>query len=110
MTDVGATNQQMLELFRQQRLLEAAALARDLPDGELVWGPHAELWWHFCEALGDAVREHDAALAAKLYSLALQSHVKQGTMATGSGEGLASRGHQERLEGKLDAARGVRSV
>jgi len=102
---VHQTHERMRALFLSKRLAEAAELARSLPDEQLIWGPYAELWWHFCEELGDAVREGDPPLAARLYALALQSHEKEGSMATGSGEGLASRDRQERIQAKLDAAR-----
>ena len=105
MSDVEAINNRMHELVGEKRLVEAAELATGLPDGDLVSGPYVSLWWHICEELGDAVRAHRAALAVRLYELALWSNVKEGSMASGQGEGRVSVMNQHRIKEKLKTAR-----
>jgi len=107
MSDVETINTRMQELRSERRLIEAAELVAGLPDGDLSSGPYFELWWHFCEELGDAVKNDRPALAARLYELALGSNVKEGSMASGQGEGRVSVMNQERIKVKLQGARSL---
>ena len=47
-----------------------------------------DLACHFCEDVADALRRDDPALAAHLYQLAETSIAREGSVATGAGEGL----------------------
>ncbi|NBC19314.1 MAG: hypothetical protein GVY18_18570, partial [Bacteroidetes bacterium] len=97
--DVRTLRQAMVDVWRRsafsdrarrERLDAVVRLARQLPDGDLCSGPYADLYWHFCEDVADALREEDAALADRLYALAEASIAKEGAQATGAGEGLRS--------------------
>lgn len=83
-----------------------SSIVHDLDAREANSGDLADLWWDFCESLADRERDRDPALAARLYALALVSHEKAGSMATGSGEGLEARRNLERVQAKLDTLSG----
>jgi len=68
-------------------------------------GHLADLYWHFCEGLGDAMAQSDPQLAARLYALAEVSIVKEGSYATGAGEGYMAMSHLELIRDKLAALR-----
>ena len=107
MSDVEMVNKRMHELCDEQRFVEAAQLVTGLPEGDLISGPYFDLWWHICEDLGDAVKNDRPALAVRLYKLALGSNVKEGSMASGQGEGRVSIMNQDRIKEKLARARSL---
>jgi hypothetical protein len=96
----------MKALVAEKRWAEAAALllllesmsAVDLNSVALV-----DLWWVFCEDLGDAIAASDAACAARAYDLALVSFQKEGSYATGAGEGMTAMENVRRIQEKLAA-------
>jgi len=92
-------------LLDQGDMQTARAHAAKLPGGDLVSGPLFECHWGFVEPLADEVAPHDAALARRLYELALESWRKQASAATGAGEAYQVRAEQERLSAKLEACR-----
>ena len=67
-----------------------------LHSGELV-----DLWWTFCEDAGDALATTDPATATRLYELAEESYVKDGSYATAGAEGMAAIGGRDRVRAKL---------
>ena len=96
----------MKALVAEKRWAEASALlapwqgtsAEDLNSVECV-----DLWWMFCEDLGDAAAASDVVTAARAYELALVSWQKDGSYATGAGEGMMSVRNVRRIQEKLAA-------
>jgi hypothetical protein len=74
--------------------------ADDLNGGEL-----AELWWTFCEPLADALASSDPSAARRLYDLARTSFEKEGSQATGAGEGMRAMADVARVAKKRAALR-----
>ena len=101
---VRAAHAAMETLVREKRWAEAAAIvsqldacsAEELNSVELV-----DLWWMFCEELADVVAPSDPARAVRLYDLALVSFRKEGSYATGAGEGMVAMAKIDRVERKL---------
>lgn len=71
----------------------------------LLGDARQEYWWHGCEAMADAIGPRRPAAAVRLLELARVSNQKEGSMATGSGEGLASRESLRRIDAKIAALR-----
>ncbi|MBE7463217.1 MAG: hypothetical protein HS116_06920 [Planctomycetes bacterium] len=71
----------------------------------LLGDARTEYWWHGCEAMADAIGPGRPAAAVRLLELARVSNQKEGSMATGSGEGLASRENLRRIDAKIAALR-----
>ena len=104
--EVRAVHEAMMEHASSGRVREACDLLDQL-DGwsadALNSGALADLWWTFCESLGDASAASNPDRAARLYDLAATSAVKEGTYATGAGEGLRSVADVKRIEAKRAA-------
>ena len=104
--EVRAVHAAMWAHARGGRELEAAALVPRLEGwsaDDLNGGARADLWWTFCEPLADVVVSSDRAGARRLYELAIASFRKEGSQATGSGEGMMSVADLKRVEAKLAA-------
>jgi hypothetical protein len=103
---VQALHARMKALVTEKRWAEASALlplldgrsAVDLNSVEFV-----DLWWMFGEDLGDAIAAFDPVGAARAYELALVSWQKEGSYATGAGEGMSATINVRRLQEKLGA-------
>ena len=102
--EVRELHAKMRALVAEKRWAEATTLlaslegrsAVDLNSVELV-----DLWWMFCEELGDAIAASDPAAAARAYELALVSFQKDGSYATGAGEGTTAMVNVQRVQQKL---------
>jgi hypothetical protein len=79
-------------LVAERRFTEAAALMAPLPDDILVYSP--------CEEVADHIMGQNPELARRLYGIAIETHRREGYLATGSGEGLVSVMNRERVEKK----------
>jgi hypothetical protein len=104
--DVRAVHAAMWEHARAGRHADAAVLVGRLEGwsaDDLNGGALADLWWTFCEPLADAVASSDRACATRLYELAISSYLKEGSQATGSGEGMMSVADVKRVEAKRAA-------
>lgn len=62
----------------------------------------ADCWWHLCEEMADRIAKERPEDALRLLELARVSNVKEGTYATGSGEGIASVTNVNRIQRKID--------
>jgi hypothetical protein len=103
---VRAVHAAMRELAGAGRSAEAVALVERLEGwaaDDLNGGALADLWWTFCEALADAVASSARARATRLYDLTIASFQKEGSQATGSGEGMMSVADVKRVEAKRAA-------
>jgi hypothetical protein len=100
-------NEESLALFRAARPREAADLVLSLPPGDYVGCPHQDLWWHHCEDLADALADRPAD-AIRLYEMAHASWQKEGSVATGAGEGLMAVRHIEEILEKIERLRRAR--
>jgi hypothetical protein len=104
--EVQAVHAEMLARWRGGRLAEAAAMLDRLEgcsSEQLNGGALADLWWTFCEHVGDALAKTDRDRAMRLYDLAIASFAKEGSYATGAGEGMNAVADRRRVETKRAA-------
>ena len=99
-TETNAVNELVERRREQVRLLcrtglfhEAADLCVGLSDAVLLLTP--------CEAIADGICEKRSTEAARLYRIAADFRIFEGTQATGSGEGIAAMDALRRIEQKL---------
>lgn len=85
--------EQVRFLCRSGRYEDAADLCAAMSDENLIFTP--------CEAIADYICEKRPAEAARLYRIAADARVFEGTQATGSGEGIAATDALRRVENKL---------
>ncbi len=60
----------------------------------------ADLWWMFAEQIADALAKTDPTSAKRLYDLARVSYEKEGSYATGAGEGMMAMQNVSRVKAK----------
>lgn len=65
----------------------------------------ADCWWHICESMAEKISAQDPEGALRLLELARESNAKEGTYATGSGEGIVSVANVNRIERKMERLR-----
>lgn len=107
--EVFAVHEEMEAHWRAGRMAEAAAMLGRLEGWScerLNGGALADLWWTFCEHVGDAMAKTDRDVAMRLYDLAIASFTKEGSWATGAGEGMMAVADRRRVEAKRDALTG----
>lgn len=94
--DTSATERQRKQvrfLCQSGHYEDAADLCAALSDAVLIFTP--------CEAIADYICKKRPAEAARLYRIAADASVFEGTQATGSGEGIAATDVLRRVEDKL---------
>ena len=92
---VEEKRRQAYQLCKDCHFDEAALLVVSLPEEVAIFTP--------CEHIADHIRQSDPELASKLYELAVQYHLWQGTEATGSGEGIVAMDAARRVKNKIKA-------
>lgn len=104
--EARTVHEKMWAHARAGQTTEAAALVERLEGwsaDDLNGGALADLWWTFCEPLADVVAASDRQCATRLYDLSISSYQKEGSYATGAGEGMMSVSNVKRIEAKRAA-------
>ena len=95
---VEGQRQWLIWLYAGEDYEEAARYATTVNDEVLIDAP--------CEELADRVRASNPEAARRLYKAALGYYRREGSLATGSGEGLMAMDGVKRLEEKLKKVKG----
>lgn len=95
---VEGQRQWLIWLYAGEDYEEAARYASTVKDEVLTDAP--------CEELADRVRVSNPEAARRLYKAAMEYYWREGTLATGSGEGLMALDGLKRLEEKLKKVKG----
>ena len=108
---VKKVNNKACELTQKHYYDVAALMILDLLKThsvqELNIAEHADIWWVFCEKIADNLSSKDSTLRLSLYQLAGESFAKEGSLATGSGEGLSSQNNIQRINAKIKVLSGL---
>lgn len=95
---VEGQRQWLIWLYVGEDYEEAARYATSVNDEVLTDAP--------CEELADRVRVSNPEAARRLYQAAMEYYRREGSLATGSGEGLMAMDGVKRLEKKLKKVKG----
>ena len=95
---VEGQRQWLIWLYAGEDYGEAARYATTVNVEVLIDAP--------CEELADRVRASNPEAARRLYQAAMEYYRREGSLATGSGEGLMAMDGVQRLEGKLKKVKG----